>query len=415
MKQDFNFKITSSLNNTLARTGVIHTPHGNIETPAFIIGGTKATVKGLTNDQIIATKAQAVLANTYHLMLAPGTSVIKEAGGINQFMNFKHPTFTDSGGFQVFSLGMAYKKGIDLVSSSTRGDQKVAKHSKKQLAQVDDEGVHFRSHLSGERLYMSPEISMQAQHEIGADIIFAFDELTAPLANKEYIKVAMDRTHNWALSCLAEHQRLSQETSNSYQALFGIVQGARVKEFREESANILNNLEFDGYGIGGIFEPQEIAEVLGWTNNILNPNKPRHLLGMGSNPIDLFLGVEYGIDTFDCVAPTRQARNGALYTYSGRINIKNAKYKESFEPIEDSCRCYTCRNHTKAYLNHLFHANEILGGVLGSIHNEYFIINTVDNIRESIQDGSFLDFKNEFLKKYYQSNMPFIKNYLSSI
>ena len=415
MKQDFNFKITSRLKNTLARTGVIHTPHGSIETPAFIIGGTKATVKGLTNDQILATKAQAVLANTYHLMLAPGTSVIKEAGGINQFMNFKQPTFTDSGGFQVFSLGMAYKKGIDLVASSTRGDQKVAKHSKKQLAQVDDEGVHFKSHLSGEKLFMSPEISMQAQHEIGADIIFAFDELTAPLANKEYIKVAMDRTHNWALKCLTEHQRLSKETSNSYQALFGIVQGARVKEFREESAKFLNNLEFDGYGIGGIFEPQELVEVLGWTNNILNPNKPRHLLGMGSTPIDLFLGIKYGIDTFDCVAPTRQARNGALYTYSGRINIKNSKYKQAYEPIEDSCRCYTCENHTKAYLNHLFHANEILGGVLGSIHNEYFIINTVDKIRESIQDGSFLDYKKEFLKKYYESNETLLKSFLSSI
>ncbi len=397
----FSFKILNKLDKSLARVGEISTPHGKIRTPAFIIGGTKATVKALSNEQIVATKAQALLANTYHLMLQPGADLIYKAGGLSKFMNYDYPTMTDSGGFQVFSLGMAYKKGIDLTSSSKKGDPKTAKHSNLQLAKVNDYGVIFKSHLNGQKMEMTPEISMKLQHQIGADIIFAFDELTSPLSSRKNIELALDRTLKWAKRSLEKHQEL-QANQDNYQALFGIVQGARELDLRKESANYLNGLDFDGYGIGGIFEPEEIPDILNLVCSILNEQKPRHLLGMGSNPIDLFLAIEYGIDTFDCVAPTRQARNGALYTLDGRINIKNSKFKDSFQPIDQECECYTCTNHSLAYLHHLYHSKEILASTLGSIHNEYFVVNLVDRIRNSIENNTFFDFKNSFLKRYYK-------------
>jgi queuine tRNA-ribosyltransferase len=404
MANYFKFKIQQKLPRSLARAGIISTPNGDIETPAFIIGGTKATVKGLTNDQIKASLAQAILVNTYHLMLQPGVEVLVKSEGINNFMGWDKPTFSDSGGFQVFSLGMAFKKGLDLTSSSIKGDPKHARHTKSQLAQINDDGATFRSHLDGTQYYITPEISMQLQHKIGANIHMAFDELTSPLASNEYIKTAMDRTHQWAKRSLNEHKKLNLNNTKK-QALFGVVQGARIEQYRKESAQFLNSLDFDGFGIGGIFEPQEIMQVLEWTNNILDPNRPRHLLGMGSGPIDLFLGVEMGIDTFDCVAPTRQARNGALYTYEGRINIKNSRFKDDFGPIDPDCSCDCCLNYTKAYLNHLFHAHEMLGPILGSIHNEYFVISTVDKIRQSILDGTFYKYKKDFILRYYQQEI----------
>ena len=399
----FKFEIKHKLKGTLARSGIIYTPHGNIKTPAFIIGGTKATVKALTNDQIKDIDAQALLANTYHLMLQPGADIIQKAGGLSKFMNLDMPTFTDSGGFQVFSLGMAYKKGIDLTSNSKKGDPKTAKHSKSQLAKVNDKGVIFKSHLDGRKLEMTPVSSMQLQHKIGADIIFAFDELTSPLSSRKNIEIALERTHKWALKSLEEHQKLNSKQKN-YQALFGIVQGARELDLREKSAQFLNSLDFDGFGIGGIFEPEEIPQTLKLVDSILNEDKPRHLLGMGSQPLDLFLAIEYGIDTFDCVAPTRQARNGALYTKNGRFNIKNAKYKDNFNSLDEDCKCYTCSNFSLAYLHHLYHSKEILASTLGSIHNEYFVINLVDLIRESIENETFFIFKDKFLNEYYSND-----------
>lgn len=399
-----NFEIKTRLPNTLARTGVISTPHGQIETPAYIAGGTNATVKAMTVEQVAGTGAQAVLANTYHLMLRPGADILKKAGGIHKFMNWNGPTFTDSGGFQVFSLGMAYKKGIDATSHISKGSSDLAKSSKNQLAKVGDDGVWFKSHISGEKIFMSPEISMELQHKIGADIHMAFDELTSPLAGREQIKSALDKTHAWAERCLTCHEKLNREhleKNEPLQALFAVVQGAREEDFRKESAAFLGSKNFDGFGIGGIFQPEEIGEVLTWVNTTLPENKPRHLLGMGAQPADLFLGVEYGIDTFDCVAPTRQARNGALFTYSGRINISNAKFKEDFTPIDADCGCYTCRNYTRAYVNHLFRADEMLAATLASIHNEFFVINTVDKIRESLENGNFFEYKKAFLEKYY--------------
>lgn len=404
MEKALNFEIKTRLSGTLARTGVIHTPNGVIKTPAYIAGGTNATVKSMTPEQISSTGAQSVLANTYHLMLRPGADILAKAGGIHKFMNWNKPIFTDSGGFQVFSLGMAYKKGIDAVSHTEKGDSSLARHSNQQLAKVGDDGVWFKSHISGEKIFMSPEISMELQHKIGADIHMAFDELTSPLSGRRQIKAALDRTHIWADRCLVRHNELNAEhldKGENLQALFAVVQGAREEDFRKESASLLGSKDFDGYGIGGIFQPEEIPEVLNWVNSTLPEGKPRHLLGMGAQPADLFLGVEYGIDTFDCVAPTRQARNGALFTYSGRINISNAKFKEDFTPVDKDCGCYTCQNFTKAYINHLFRANEILASTLSSIHNEFFVIDTVDRIRESIENGTFFEFKKDFLTRYY--------------
>ncbi len=404
MKKAITFTIEKKLDGTLARVGVIQTPHGDIKTPAFIVGGTKATVKTLTNEQVIALGGQSVLANTYHLMLRPGADVMAAAGGINKFMNWNGPTITDSGGFQVFSLGMAYKKGIDATSHSEKGDSKQATHNSTQLAKVTDEGVYFRSHVNGEQLYMTPESSMEIQHKIAADIHMAFDELTSPLAGREYIKRAMDRTHAWAERSLKRHQELNDEhiaREEPLQALYGIVQGAREEDYRKASATFLGQRDFDGYGIGGVFEPEEVPSTVRWITEILPEDKPRHLLGLGSQPADLFLGVQYGIDTFDCVAPTRQARNGALFTYDGRLNIKNGGFKTNFTPIDADCDCYTCQNYTRAYVHHLQRSDEILGLTLASIHNERFVVRTVDLIRQSIIDGNFFEYKKTFLTRYY--------------
>jgi queuine tRNA-ribosyltransferase len=270
----------------------------------------------LTPEQVATLGGQSVLVNAYHLMLRPGIDVISGAGGIHKFMSWDGPTFSDSGGFQVFSLGMAYKKGIDATSHSTKGDAAQAVHSGSQLTKVTDKGVHFRSYLDGSELFMTPEYSMEIQHAIGADIHMCFDELTSPLASRDYIKTAMDRTHAWAERCLVRHNELNKAhiaSNANQQALFGVVQGARDEELRKASAQFFASRDFDGYGIGGVFEPEEIPTTVKWVCDILPDDKPRHLLGMGAQPADLFLGVEYGIDTFDCVAPTRQARNGAHY------------------------------------------------------------------------------------------------------
>lgn len=409
MKSALSFDITHRLPGTLARTGIIHTPHGDIKTPAFIVGGTKATVKALTPEQVIEYGGQAILANTYHLMLRPGADIVHEAGGLGKFMNYAGPTFTDSGGFQVFSLGVAYKKGIDAVAHTQKGDSSKAKASSEQLVKITEHGAQFRSHLDGQKLLMTPEGSMELQHLIAADIHMAFDECLAPLAPRKYLEESLERTHRWAERCLAKHQKLNAEHAEQgepLQALYGVVQGAREEDLRKKSAAFLGERDFDGYGLGGVFEPGEISTVVKWVNETLPENKPRHLLGLGSQPADLFLGVEYGIDTFDCVAPTRQARNAALYTYDGRINIRNAAFRRDFTPIDSECDCYTCRHYTRAYINHLFRSDEILGATLASIHNERFVVRTVDTIRESIESGSFFELKHTFLRRYYKYTLP---------
>lgn len=401
MKPAFSFAITHRLDGTLARTGVIETPHGRIETPAFIPVGTKATLKSLTPEQLEATGAQAVLANAYHLFLRPGPEIIDQAGGLGEFMNWHKPTFTDSGGFQVMSLGAGFKKVIDMTGKepedpSTKRDK---------LATIDNDGVTFKSHLDGSFHRFDPEISMQIQHHIGADIIFAFDELTTLYHPYEYqIESLNQRTHPWAERSLAEHQRLNTErTHRPPQALYGVVQGAHFEDLRRKSAKFLGAMDFDGYGLGGALEKDRIGEIVRWMCEELPEEKPRHMLGI-SEPDDIFDCIENGADTFDCVSPARVGRNGALYTRHGRVNIRRAEFRDKFEPFDPDCDCYTCQNYTCAYLHHLFRAGELLSNTLATIHNERFIVRLVDDIRASIADGTFHGFKRSFLADYYGVN-----------
>lgn len=398
MSNPFFFEITSKLDGALARTGIIHTPHGDIETPAFIPVGTQATLKSLTPEQLAATGAQACLVNAYHLYLRPGHETIDCAGGVQQFMNWPGPTFSDSGGFQVMSLGVGFKKVIDMIGKTPVEPQ----NTKDKLATIDNDGVTFKSHLDGSLHRLNPEVSMQIQHSIGADITFAFDELTTLHHSYDYQVESLERrTHPWAIRSLAEHQRLNSERSHRPpQALFGVVQGANYEDLRRKSAKFLGQMDFDGYGLGGALEKSRIGEITRWMNEELPENKPRHMLGI-SEPDDIFACIENGADTFDCVSPARVGRNGALYTAHGRINIRRAEFKEDFRPFDDTCDCYTCQNYSRAYLHHLFRTGELLSNTLATIHNERFIVKLVDSIRGSIANETFYEFRDNWLKNYY--------------
>lgn len=396
----FEFKIKSRLKGSRARAGVIKTPHGDIKTPAFTVVGTQANVKAMTIDQVESVNTQAVLANAYHLYLRPGHQLIEKAGGLGKFMGWDGPTLTDSGGFQVLSLGSGFKKVLAMQSGEFN-DSDVIAPKKARHAFVDDDGVTFKSHLDGTTHRFTPEHSIQVQHAIGADIIFAFDELTSLHDGYAYQVEALNRTKNWAERCLKEIKSLRLKNSKRpYQALFGVIQGAQYEDLRKTAAKDLGDMDFDGYGIGGALEKDKIGEIIGWVNDILPEDKPKHLLGI-SEPDDIFEAIEQGIDTFDCVSPTRVGRNGSVYTYQGRVNITAKRFEKDFSPVIDDCQCYTCQNHTRAYLRHLFKSKEILAATLASIHNEYFIIKLVDDIRASIEDGSFKSLKKAWLKNYY--------------
>jgi len=446
----FSFTIKERLKETRARAGVIHTPHGDIDTPAFIAVGTKATVKALTPEMLKDIGVQAVLANTYHLYLQPGQQIIKAAGGFAPFMNWDGPTMTDSGGFQVFSLGSAYDKGKSKVgdgkskivdkeagtsfegapqslargrsgfsAENTRTPRKTVSADSidglasphASLAKITEDGVAFASVIDGSPHFLTPEKSIQIQHDLGADIIVAFDECTAPDDPYEYQKEAMERTHRWAERSLAEHKKLAYPSARDdyaspadRQALYGVIQGGRFEDLRKESARTIATMTsgdqgFDGFCIGGSFDENDIYKAVEWVTDILPEGKPRHLLGMGEI-VDLFEGVERGFDTFDCVSPTRLARNGALYTRNGRINILNAGFAGDFSPIDAECRCPTCKNYSRAYVSHLFRSREILASILASQHNLYFIVNLVKEMRKRILDGTFLQFKKDFLSTY---------------
>jgi queuine tRNA-ribosyltransferase len=403
MSAALTFEIHHRLDGALARTGTMTTPHGIIQTPAFIPVGTKATLKSLTPEQLEAVGAQAVLANAYHLYLRPGPEILDQAGGLNAFMNWKKPTFTDSGGFQVMSLGVGFKKVIDMDGGSV--EKPLPKKDK--LAWIDNDGVMFKSHLDGSRHRFTPEISMQIQHQIGADITFAFDELTTLHHSYAYqVESLNERTHPWAVRSLAEHKRLNEERSHRpQQALFGVVQGANYEDLRRQSSRFLGAMDFDGFGLGGALTKNNIGEIVKWMCEELPEDKPRHMLGI-SEPDDIFACIENGADTFDCVSPARVGRNGALYTRDGRVNITNAKYRSDFLPFDETCDCYTCQNFSRAYLHHLFKGDELLSNTLATIHNERFIIRLVDDIRASIADGSFYVFKTEFLARYYAKTAP---------
>jgi len=365
----FEFSITSRCPDTEARTGILLTPHGPLHTPAFMPVGTQATVKTLSPHELVEMGAECILANTYHLHLRPGSGIIGRLGGLHQFMGWDRAILTDSGGFQVFSLA--------------------------HLRHIDDEGVRFRSHLDGSEQFFSPERVMGIQEELGADIIMAFDECAPYPCDMDYARKAMERTHQWAERCKEAHSRKDQ-------ALFGIVQGAVYPDLRQESAHFMAELGFDGYGIGGLSvgEPKTVMyHVLEETVRALPSDKPRYLMGVGS-PEDLFEGIARGIDMFDCVLPTRVARNGALFTRRGRLNIRNARYADDPHPIEEGCTCYTCRHFSRAYLRHLIKADEVLGLRLATIHNLHFLLALVGEIRESIAAGTFSSLRSTFIEQY---------------
>lgn len=401
---DFFFEIKHAEANSLARVGTITTPHGQIQTPAFIPVGTKATVKSVLPEAMADLGAQALLANAYHLYLQPGADILDEAGGLGEFMNWPGPTFTDSGGFQVLSLGVGFKKVLAMDANTFRADDVIAEN-KERLAHVDDEGVTFKSHLDGSLHRFTPEISMQVQHQIGADIMFAFDECTTLHNTRGYQELAVDRTYAWALRCLEEHKRLTDERSGrDYQALFGVIQGAQYEDLRKKAAGDLGVLQssgqsFDGFGIGGALDKDQLHTILSWVNQVLPENKPKHLLGIGA-PEDLFVGVENGIDTFDCVLASRIARTSATYTMEGRFNLSNSRFKRDFTAIDDECDCYTCTHYTRAYMHHVFRGKEMIAATLATIHNERFIVRLVDQMRQALLDGNFADMKIDFLGRY---------------
>jgi queuine tRNA-ribosyltransferase len=364
----FSFELIQEDTETGARAGLIHTSHGDVPTPVFAPVGTQATVKTLTPADLQALQASLILSNTYHLYLRPGSDLIAEFGGLHQFMGWSGPILTDSGGFQVFSL--------------------------KGLRQVDEDGVTFRSHLDGATHRFTPEKVIDIQEQLGADIIMAFDECAEP-DEYDYNVAALGRTHRWAERCLLAHKRTDQ-------ALYGIVQGGIFPDLRLKSAGFLINLDFPGYAIGGLSvgeSKEEMHTILEVLHPVLPRHKPRYLMGVGS-PEDLFECVARGVDQFDCVLPTRVARNGAVFTSQGRINLRNAKYARRHDPIEIGCTCYTCRHFSLAYMRHLIKANEILGLHLSTIHNVHFMLETMRRIRQSILDGIFVAYKERFLSHY---------------
>jgi queuine tRNA-ribosyltransferase len=372
----FKYELIKECKQSGARLGKFSTPHGDIETPIFMPVGTQATVKSLTPEDLHDINAQIILSNTYHLFMRPGHELIAKAGGLHKFMNWDGPILTDSGGFQVFSLG--------------------------DLRKISEEGVEFRSHIDGSKKFISPEKAVEIQTALGSDIMMAFDECAPYPADRQYVKNSLERTTRWLGRCVDAHKN----TEN--QALFGIVQGGMYKDLREQSAEQILQYDLPGYAVGGLSvgEPKELMyEVLDYTTPLLPEDKPRYLMGVGT-PDCLFEGVIRGIDMFDCVLPTRIARNGTAMTSEGRISIKNAKYFEDFSPLDAECDCYVCKNYTKAYLRHLYKANEILSSRLMSYHNLHFLLNLMKNIREAIMEDRLLDYKEEFFAKYYGEKKP---------
>ena len=371
MSQAITYELLHECKQTGARRGVIHTPHGDIQTPVFMPVGTQATVKSMTPDELKdMIDAKIILSNTYHLYLRPGSKLVKEAGGLHKFMNWDIAILTDSGGFQVFSLG--------------------------DLRTISEEGVEFKSHLDGSKHFFSPESVMETENDLGADIIMAFDECVEYPATYEYTKQSMERTTRWAKRCKEAHKNTEK------QGLFGIIQGGFYKDLRDKSLEDLVAMDFPGYAIGGISvgEPkEEFLDILRYTTPKMPKNKPRYLMGVGT-PDYLIEAALAGIDMCDCVLPTRIARNGTAMTWNGKVVVRNATYERDFTPLDSECDCYTCRNYTKAYLRHLVKTKEILGVRLLSIHNLYFLSKLMERVRKEIENDNLLNFKNEFYSKY---------------
>lgn len=386
-----------------ARAGRLHTPHGTIETPAFIAVGTQATVKAVTPDDLRAAGVQALFGNTYHLYLRPGADVIAEMGGLHRFMAWDGPILSDSGGFQVFSLGAAIEHGVGKIASifpdETRGRPGGA--GGESLVRLDDDGVTFRSHLDGSTHRFTPESVIDMQRKLGADITLVLDECTSPLHDRAYTEAAMQRTHRWAERALTRFQETSPDYAGTPtpQALFGIVQGGAYRDLREESARVIAGFDFDGIGFDGIAiggslgkSKRDMLDVLEWTVPLLPEHKARHLLGIGEIA-DIFAVVERGVDTFDCVAPTRMARNASLLSREAgpqrkhRLNLRNARFRDDPAPLDPTCACPTCRQFSRAYLHHLFRAKEILAHHLATVHNLHFMTSLMIDIRQAIRQG----------------------------
>lgn len=399
-----------------ARAGAVETLHGSFKTPAFCVVGTKGTVKAvLPKDLKEIVGAEVALANTYHLFLQPGEDAVREAGGLHAFMGWSGPLITDSGGFQVFSLGAGFGKGVSKFTKREEKDKENAEnvghrtsnipavfdadvatqHGK--LAQVDEEGVSFTSHIDGTLYRFTPERSVEIQHALGADIFFAFDECTSPEADYVYQREAGERTHRWAERSLSSHR--NDRSAGKTQALFGIVQGGRYPDLRRWSAGVIGGMGFDGFGIGGSFSKKDLGEALAAALAPLPPEKPRHLLGIGE-PEDLFEGVSYGIDMFDCVQPTRVGRLGTIYTTRGKINLLKNEYVRDFSPLDPETGGYASDTFTRAYLAHLFRAKEMLAATIASLHNLYFMQKLMRDIRRSILEDRFNAFRGEFLSMY---------------
>lgn len=367
---ELKYELIKKSSDCKARLGKIHTNRGVIETPIFMPVGTRATVKAMNVDELKEIGSQIILGNTYHLYLKPGQEVIRGAGGLHKFMNWDRPILTDSGGFQVFSLGDSRK--------------------------ITEEGVMFRSHIDGSKHFISPEKSMEIQNDLGSDIMMAFDECAPYPASYEYVKNSMERTLRWLKRCKDYHKNTDK------QVLFGIVQGGMYKDLRKISALATVEMDLPGYAIGGLSvgEPKDImVEYLNYTIDFLPENKPRYLMGVGT-PDYLFEAVEAGIDMADCVLPTRIARNGTAFTSKGKLVIRNAKYAKDFSSIDENCDCYACKNHTRAYIRHLINVDEILGARLLTIHNLRFLLKTMENIRQAIREDRFMEYKREFYRDY---------------
>ena len=365
----FNFEIIKASEKTNARAGIFTTPHGVINTPIFMPVGTNSTVKMLTNDQILSAGAQIILANSYHMYLRAGCDLIKKAGGLHKWMNFNKPILTDSGGFQVFSLA--------------------------KLRKITDEGVYFQDPKNGSKHFISPEISMKIQEDLGADIIMAFDECAPYPCDYTQARKALDKTKRWLEICFETHKNYSQ-------ALFPIVQGAFFDDLRKESAEFVSKFDAAGYAIGGVYvgEPRDVKNhITELTAPLLPFNKPRYLMGVGT-PVDLINGIKFGVDMFDCVLPTRNARHGTFFTYEGNKIIKNQEFKEDFSPLDSKCDCYACKNHTRAYIRHLFKTQEATAATLLSIHNIHFLIKLSQDLRKSIIEGNFEEYSNELLRGF---------------
>ena len=370
MEHPIKYTLQKKEKHTGARLGTLETPHGTYETPMFMPVGTQATVKAMTPEELKSIGAGIILSNTYHLWLRPGSDLIDEAGGLHGFMNWDQGILTDSGGFQVFSLA--------------------------DSREIVEEGVHFKSHLDGKKLFLTPEKSIQIQNELGADIMMSFDECPPFHVSYDYMKNSVDRTTRWAERGLEAHQKWDK------QGLFGIVQGGGFKDLRIQHARDLSSMDFSGYSIGGLSvgeTHEEMFEVLDYTTPELPEDKTRYLMGVGT-PKALIESVIRGVDIFDCVLPTRIARNGTLMTSQGRLRIKNEKYSRDWRPIDEKCDCYTCQNYSRGYVRHLFKTNEILGHRLASTHNLRFLIHLMEQVREAIRNDNLLEFKEAFYEEY---------------